>query len=74
MATCERCWSLSLGSSERYARLLKEEDCTPEQQAGPDAKTCPECGRCTLHQHVGCCMSCDYDPADERALRGEGEA
>ena len=36
-------------------------DASPEQ-AGPDAKDCPACGRRTIHQHCAVCMACGYDP------------
>lgn len=56
MSACEKCWSDSSGMFGEYALLLAERDphpCTPEEQAGPDAGTCPECGRKTLHQQTG---------------------
>ena len=55
MASCERCWYRSRGNVDRYHELLRTEACTPEQQAGPDALWCPECGRRTWHQYAGVC-------------------
>lgn len=58
MSSCEKCWSDAYRPSlpgrqpERYAKLVKERDCTPEEQAGPAAGTCPACGRQTLHQYT----------------------
>ena len=71
MASCEKCWSdayLRSRSSgkdqyECYIELISERahnPCTPEQQAGEDAKICPNCGRKTIHQYCGVCMNCDY--------------
>lgn len=66
MPSCEKCWSdagfkawSSQGDKvEIYGRLVKERDCTPEEQAGPDAEVCPECRRKTIHQHVHYCLVC----------------
>ncbi len=55
MSACEKCWADSRFASD-YNRLLKEREgnpCTPEEQAGPDARECPACKRMTLHQHTG---------------------
>jgi hypothetical protein len=62
MASCEKCWVDARGNSALYHRLLSERDCTPEEQAGPDATTCPECGQRTVHQYARVCMApdCDY--------------
>jgi hypothetical protein len=57
MSSCEKCWAEAGGDADRYAILLKERDCEPEEQAGPDAGKCPNCGRMTLHQHTGECMT-----------------
>jgi hypothetical protein len=61
MSACEKCWADAGGDDEKYRRLLAERTgdlrCWPEQQAGPDAKPCPECrGRLVRHQHTGECM------------------
>jgi hypothetical protein len=65
MSTCEKCWADSnrdpyKSTSEEYRRLLAERGptgCTGEQQAGPDATPCPECGgRLVRHQYTGECM------------------
>ena len=61
MSTCEKCWrdahrGEQYSVAEEYARLIRERGdtpCTPEEQAGPEAGTCPGCGRKTLHQHTG---------------------
>ena len=73
MARCEKCWSdarvqakISRRSvSECYQDLLgtrKDNPCSPEEQAGPDATECPECNRMTAHQHCRICMACGYNP------------
>jgi hypothetical protein len=70
MSTCEKCWrDAHCGSqfsvSDEYARLLKERaehPCTPEEQAGEDARRCPACHRIALHQHTGECMACGCWP------------
>ncbi len=59
MSTCEKCWRDSRGG-ENYKELLelrKDNPCTPEEQAGPDAAQCPKCNRMALHQHTGECMN-----------------
>ena len=79
MPSCEKCWSAARRSvhvADEYARLLEKRDatksvCTPEEQAGPAATICPECGRRTVHQHCGVCMSCGYDSQpDWRGIKG----
>ena len=71
MASCEKCWSdaymLMLSSplksqAEHYGDLVKERNCTPEQQAGEDANECPKCKRKTIHQIIGICIICGYKP------------
>ncbi len=69
MSTCEKCWndaglaaqaSSLLTQAEYYSILLKERKntpCTPEQQAGVDAKTCPKCGRKTVSNHDHQCKN-----------------
>ena len=56
MASCEKCWTDARGIPEEYMRLVKARTCTPEEQAGPDAKYCIGCGRRTIHQWAGVCM------------------
>lgn len=71
MPACERCWRDAYGDPERYRELLelrKDDPCSPEAQAGPDAKKCPKCDRWAIHQYAGVCMACDYSTA--RALAG----
>lgn len=56
MSSCERCWadaSSAEDKAERYRELLASRQCTPEQQAGPDAGKCPRCERMTVHQFTG---------------------
>ncbi len=66
MASCERCWTLAGGNAEYYSYLIKTNNCTPEEQAGPDAKECPKCKRKTMHQLCGICMVCDVVPKEEQ--------
>jgi len=64
---CEKCWADAARAAgpygdqvDEYRRLCRERKdnpCTPEEQAGPDAEWCPVCGRKTLHQHTGQCMT-----------------
>lgn len=59
MSACEKCWRESRGA-DNYRELLesrKENPCTPEEQAGPDAGECPACKRMTLHQYMAECMN-----------------
>ena len=71
MASCEKCWSDAYlrsrmtmkPQSECYSDLIKERNdnpCTPEEQAGQDAKECPKCKRMTIHQYAHVCMNCGY--------------
>jgi hypothetical protein len=53
MSACEKCWADAGGEADRYAELIKKRYCTAEEQAGPDAGTCPRCQRKTAHQHTG---------------------
>ena len=73
MSACEKCWADAGGNADAYGQLLLvrwnlHQVCTPEQQAGPDARKCPRCGRKTLHQHTGQPM-CGCNP-----LRGHSSA
>jgi hypothetical protein len=72
MASCEKCWndafSRSMMSSkdqfECYSDLIKERKnnpCTPEEQAGHDAKTCTDCNRKTIHQYAHYCVNPDCE-------------
>lgn len=64
MPSCERCWSdsfLAEDSIAKYHELIESRECTPEQQAGPDATLCESCERITRHQHCGVCMICGKD-------------
>ena len=66
MASCEKCWgdsyTYTYGTPESriecYQRLVRERDCTPEEQAGTDAGICPKCKKKTVHQITGDCMNC----------------
>ena len=62
MSVCERCWREAQRAcggwdvADNYARLMAERSeapCSPEDQAGPDARECPRCKRKTIHQHTG---------------------
>jgi hypothetical protein len=60
MASCEKCWSDAFGNATRYLRLIelrKEHPCTPEEQAGENAKICNKCKRRTIHQYAKICMN-----------------
>ncbi len=61
MASCEKCWRDAGGSFETYQQLIderKNNPCTPEKQAGVDAKMCERCERKTVHQYCKLCMVC----------------
>jgi len=63
MSGCEKCWRDAHGDpyesvTSRYHELLAIRNCTPEEQAGPDAAPCVECGgRMVRHQWTGECMA-----------------
>lgn len=69
MSACEKCWvdshrdadgDFSDNQPKRYGELIesrRDSPCTPEEQAGPDASKCPQCGRMALHQITGDCMN-----------------
>jgi hypothetical protein len=70
MASCEKCWGdafdrmITTGKdqAEYYHDLIierKDNPCTPEEQAGEDAKLCLECKRKTVHQYTHCCVNSD---------------
>jgi len=75
MSSCEKCWADAYrmemaGEGSRpdlYERLIRDpnRNCTPEEQAGPDAKICLVCKRKVLHQITGQCMNpkCEADKA-----------
>ena len=56
MASCEKCWKDAKGDPILYIELITKRECTPEEQAGEEAKVCPKCFRKTIHQYVGKCM------------------
>lgn len=61
MAACEKCWRDSGGDPDLYRDLIeqrKDNPCSPEDQAGEDAKLCPMCGRKAVHVHCHVCMAC----------------
>jgi hypothetical protein len=59
MPSCEKCWRDAGGNPLRYHLLLDQRDCTPEEQAGEDAKICPKCKRKAIHQFSKICMNPD---------------
>ena len=61
MSACEKCWRDAQGYGDpmmEYLRLIRERQCTPEEQAGPDATVCPHFQTRTRHQATGQCMRC----------------
>ena len=72
MPTCEKCWasaytvSVMTGEAQAdvYGRFLMERNCSPEEQAGHDARWCGACGRRAIHEVTGECMSCNREPGD----------
>ena len=56
MASCEQCWRDSHGDPELYRYFIKTRQCTPEEQAGLEARICPVCGRKALHEILHWCM------------------
>jgi len=63
MPACEKCWRDSRSCPEgTYSELVAERNCTPEEQAGIDARQCYFCKRMTVHQHCGICMYCTESP------------
>ena len=71
MPSCEKCWGDAYykyrfvdpfkSQAEHYQELIKERDCTPEEQAGSDATGCAECKRVAVHQIIKQCMACGDD-------------
>jgi len=77
VSSCEKCWSDAGGDATRYIALIRERfprQCTPEEQAGPDAAQCPHCKRMTLHQHTGepMCRCPESAPWTHRRLASAG--
>lgn len=71
MTSCEKCWIDAHGDADEYTELVRERnesgnECTPEEQAGPDAGWCPICNRRTVHQVVERCMVKGCDAALRR--------
>ena len=85
MPGCEKCWGDAYirmrinpckSQAEHYGDLInerKENPCTPEQQAGLDARVCPVCGRKTIHPILEECMNCGYDSSAKLDTIGGGE-
>ena len=81
MASCEKCWSdaytKSRGSgrsqTEVYSELVKQRDCTPEEQAGMDAKKCKICKRTAVHQMINVCMACGARHYKDEKIERETE-
>ena len=72
MPSCEKCWGdaymMTLSEpmksqAEHYSDLIikrKDIPCTPEEQAGINAKICPSCNMRAIHEIVNMCMNCGY--------------
>lgn len=59
MSVCQKCWADARALGLPYSFVLmqrRDTPCTPEEQAGPDARECPMCHRKTLHQYTGAPM------------------
>lgn len=75
MASCEKCWGDAYMRSREnpmkaqaahYMELIAERaenPCTPEDQAGKNAKVCQRCKRKTIHQYAKVCCACGHVPA-----------
>ena len=61
MPSCEKCWVDAGGDADTYYCLLGTRSCSPEEQAGEDATTCPKCKRRTVHHYARICMACGVD-------------
>ncbi len=78
MSACEKCWRDAYDphgrctDTDRYRELVASRTCAPEEQAGPDASTCPACGRRTLHQYTREPMCGCPDDARRTAWAGKG--
>jgi hypothetical protein len=61
MSSCEKCWASAYDpygdQGVHYRARVMTHRCTPEEQAGPDAGWCPDCGRMSLHQYTKECMN-----------------
>ena len=77
MPSCEKCWNDAYmrthtdptkSQTEHYQDLIKERECTPEQQAGRDATTCPACQRKTVHQYAKICMNCGVKVYERKSI------
>lgn len=70
MPSCEKCWhdagtiaqSAQTDKVVEYRKLIAERECTPEEQAGPDARECFFCRRVAVHQLAHVCMACGKLP------------
>lgn len=65
MPSCERCWREAEATLRNYQDVVRENNCSPEEQAGPDAAMCEICHRKTVHQHVHICMACQWKPSSD---------
>ena len=64
MAICEKCWADAMGIAEEYFQLLherKDNPCTLEEQAGPEAQLCSYCNRMTVHTYTKYCLACGIE-------------
>jgi hypothetical protein len=57
MASCEKCWEDAGGNPDVYKQLIKERNCTPEEQAGEYSEMCQLCNRKTIHQYTHKCIN-----------------
>lgn len=72
MPSCEKCWNQAYlmamdgrSQTEHYYELIKENNCTPEEQAGEGAGLCPKCNRQAIHIYVRVCMACGHKKYEE---------
>ena len=56
MSSCEKCWRDAEGDVDDYRARVKNCNCSPEDEAGPDATVCKACKRRTVHQHSHLCQ------------------
>jgi len=84
MASCEKCWrdagiraaSKQTSKADEYSRLIdewKNNQCTPEEQAGPDATRCKYCDRVAVHQWAKICVACGLDSLQTYATETGGD-
>jgi hypothetical protein len=78
MSACEKCWTDSSISGKEYQVLLKEreahgETCSPEEQAGLNARYCQKCKRRTKHQHTNDCMNPECSGGTNNARENQSD-